>query len=105
MEADQEVALTKYLSKKGTFSPVYTGGPLFFLKNEQEAFGARDNTIVHFKVPSAEIIKTYEQEGDDIITFALAPTETILATSTKGYIIRIWSVAEATVLHTFVTQH
>lgn len=73
--------------------PIFSGGAFKITKNEELSFGMFDEKIKVYSFIHKKLIPLkFNSEQEQIITFALSPNEKLLATSSKNYMIRIFSL-------------
>ena len=96
-EAEEErergqMHLTKHFTETKRFSPLFTGGRFWVLKDEIHAITMNDLELSLINMKTSTLIATHKQTNEDIATFLVSPNEQLIATSNRNYMIRVFKL-------------
>ena len=93
-DAESQVMLTKHFKLHTEIVPAFTGGKFIMLKGSKFAFAHNNSQVSLIDVASGKVVGKIEQENEDLINFEVSPNQKLLATTNKGYLVRVYSIGE-----------
>lgn len=70
-----QLHLTRHFTETKRFSPLYTGGKFWVLKDETHAIAMNDLELSLINMRTSTLIATHKQTNEDIATFIVSPNE------------------------------